>query len=69
MSSKRRIRRRSCTKKVRYATRADAREVAKRLHITTYHCQFCNGWHIGHTKRPPKYFRRKSGAQRITRLR
>jgi len=55
MASKRRIRRKSCTGKVRHPD-----ELAARRHIgalvfrkgerglRAYRCPFCNGWHVGH---------------------
>lgn len=56
MSSKRRIRRKSCTRKIRHATEADAREHIGALvrrkgwtgRMNAYRCPFCNGWHVGH---------------------
>jgi hypothetical protein len=55
MASKRRIRRKQCTGKIRYATKAEATLAAKRqwqykAYYCAYHCLFCNGYHIG---RPP----------------
>jgi hypothetical protein len=59
VSSRRRQRRRSCTRKHRYpsavlaakaAATVQARAAATPLHA--YPCQFCRGWHIGH-HRPP----------------
>lgn len=57
MASKRRIRRRQCSNKKRFATHVLASEAMhslihsgkKRggwLHI--YSCKFCKGWHFGH---------------------
>ena len=59
MSSKRRIRRRSCEGKHRYTTAKDARAAISGLHrrkgdqgyMQAYHCSFCGGFHFGH---PPK---------------
>lgn len=60
MSSKRRIRRNACMRKVRHATQDGARiainVMAKRMggflgYMQTYKCQFCSGWHIGHAKK------------------
>ncbi len=55
MSSKRRIRRKSCKGKVRHESAqhawAHVRALRKRDddRMNTYHCQFCGGWHVGHT--------------------
>lgn len=49
MSSKRRIRRRKCDKKVRHHTAGGAWKVARRREgCAAYHCRFCRGWHVGH---------------------
>lgn len=54
MSSKRRLRRRECERKKRYATpeaaRRDAWRVSQResLQIHAYHCPHCRGYHVGH---------------------
>lgn len=53
MSSKRRIRRRSCEGKKAY-TREEAKDAAARVSrnsgekLVSYRCQFCRRWHIGH---------------------
>lgn len=55
MSSKRRIRRKSCKGKVRHTSleHADAhRHALSRLdgdRMSAYRCRFCGGWHVGHT--------------------
>lgn len=57
MSSKRAIRRRACKGKVRHpeqghahaALRSLVRERGDQGAMTPYRCQFCGGWHIGHT--------------------
>ncbi len=56
MSSKRRIRRKACTGKIRHETQQEA--AGHRSHLirskgyqgllNTYHCKFCGGWHVGH---------------------
>ena len=60
MSSKRRIRRRSCTGKKRYTTAPAAQAaIISSLHprkgcqgyMQVYRCSFCNGYHFGH---PPR---------------
>lgn len=56
MSSKRRIRRKSCTGKVRHESAAAGWAAINSLHrtrgdqgrMTAYRCQFCKGWHVGH---------------------
>jgi rubrerythrin len=60
MSSKRAIRRRACTGKVRHIDAAAAARALFLLNKTkgyqgpmnTYRCRFCGGYHIGH--RPAK---------------
>ena len=54
MSSKRRLRRRSCEGKKAYATAVEAEAAAKRLRgafwtsrYRSYKCQFCGRWHAG----------------------
>lgn len=64
MSSKRHLRRRSCERKIRHATRDAARDalrVAVRRWGSTgffkiYHCSFCNGYHVGHAARQARPF-------------
>jgi len=56
VSSKRAIRRRSCTGKVRHTSQANA-EVARRVMVragraapgtlNAYRCSFCGGYHVG----------------------
>ncbi|MGC4076904.1 MAG: hypothetical protein QM702_07685 [Rubrivivax sp.] len=62
MSSKRRIRRRSCTGKQRFddvdaAQRAISSLIRRRGPqggwLQPYHCQFCRGVHFGHAPRRP----------------
>ena len=55
MASKRRLRRKQCEGKRRYATQAEAQTQADRSRgvdggqcIDPYLCDFCGGWHIGH---------------------
>jgi hypothetical protein len=58
MASKRRIRRRSCESKRRFQTEQEAHRVIAMLHyrgrvrgfLGTYKCQFCGGFHYGHTR-------------------
>lgn len=62
MSSKRRIKRRTCSQKRRYETYEEAwhqvlylyRVQAVQTRRVVYRCQFCNGYHIG---RPDQHFR------------
>ncbi|MDY7027968.1 MAG: hypothetical protein SVR04_06700 [Spirochaetota bacterium] len=56
MSSKRRIRRRSCEGKVRHesleAAKIACREMRRQGEIVRpYHCRFCGGYHVGHYNR------------------
>lgn len=60
MSSKRRVRGRSCTGKVRHASAAGQAAMAGVQQrkgydgpMACYHCSFCSGWHIGHRRRKP----------------
>lgn len=54
MSSKRRLRRRSCEGKVRHESAAGANIARAKLarrdddRMNAYHCRFCGGWHVGH---------------------
>lgn len=57
MSSKRAIRRRSCTGKQRHGTAAEGHAHVHSLRRTkdcarmdVYQCPFCNGFHVGHAK-------------------
>lgn len=60
MSSKRAIRRRSCSSKIRHDDEAAARAHIGHLNRTkgyqgpmnAYRCRFCGGWHVGHGWRP-----------------
>jgi hypothetical protein len=62
MSSKRAVRRRSCTGKVRYVDFAAADWAMHRLlrhegpqdgrRMNVYRCRFCRGFHFGHAPRP-----------------
>lgn len=57
MSSRRRVRARECTGKVKHETEAAARRAlavsARRPKfegtVGVYRCRFCRGWHLGHT--------------------
>ncbi len=56
MASKRRIRRRSCSSKIRYSTEQAAQQAKSdlrsrkpgRISMHYYKCKFCGGFHIGH---------------------
>lgn len=48
MSSKRRLRRRSCGQKNQYP-RNQAMKKAWRLGMRAYRCPFCHNWHVGHS--------------------
>lgn len=66
MSSKRRLRRRQCRNKRRYASESEALRTIAYLNRTErdrpglhpYACQFCKGWHIG---RAMKQFKNRTG--------
>lgn len=55
MASKRRIKRRCCTNKIRYPDKITAKNAVFKLrrkferykYKWFYHCKFCNGYHIG----------------------
>lgn len=60
MASKRHLREKACTGKIRYTTPEQAysaRRSTNRKHYTgpmnVYKCKFCGGYHIGHA---PKFF-------------
>jgi hypothetical protein len=48
MSSKRHIRRKSCTGKRRYVTQQLAIAAKRGRELDPYRCQFCGGFHLGH---------------------
>lgn len=57
MASKRRIRRKQCSNKRRYATRLEAEGTMKEVirkgkkhggWLNVYSCRFCGGFHFGH---------------------
>lgn len=60
MSSKRRIRRKSCEGKKRYDNEAEARKQCnwfwyeRDARLNVYKCKFCGGFHIGHPDRKTK---------------
>ena len=61
MASKRNVRRKACTRKIRYRTIEEAR-VAQRFTTRTkggivdvYWCQFCGGVHVGHARHVDKW--------------
>ena len=64
--TKRKLRRKSCTGKIKYINEEDAERSAKAVHrktghwIEAYHCVFCGAWHIGH---PPRNVRQSIIAQ------
>ncbi len=55
MTSHRRQRYRSCTRKRRYADRAEALAAMHMLidwyRMNAYRCKFCHRWHIGHKRK------------------
>lgn len=54
MASKRRLRRKGCTGKIRHPAESEAAIHAKSLSkaegekMAWYKCKFCKGWHVGH---------------------
>lgn len=69
MSSKRRIRRKVCGKKVRHASHEDAlnhigdlrRKGKAYNYMVPYKCPFCGGFHVGH---PPKHVHKQIMARK-----
>jgi hypothetical protein len=50
-------REKSCGRKIRHATRGGAIAHLKSLgnaQMHAYQCNYCKGWHIGHSNRPGK---------------
>ena len=46
---------RACTSKARFDSRAEARSLARHGRgmsggLDSYHCQRCDGWHLGHRR-------------------
>jgi hypothetical protein len=65
MSSKRQLRRKACTRKRRYQTRQAADIAARRTNnrdgrLVAYKCDFCGGFHVGHSRAARSANRRKS---------
>lgn len=62
MSSLRGVRRRACSRKIKYKTEAEATRAARTVSGRTgewfraYRCSFCGAWHVGH---PPSDIQRK----------
>jgi hypothetical protein len=48
MSSKRRVRRKQCGTKIKYATQAEA-EAHQHGGLRPYRCDYCGKFHLGHT--------------------
>lgn len=65
MSSKRRVRRKSCERKKRYETSAEAGNVLKFYTVGSgyhvYKCDFCGGYHIGRMSAKRKEAARRNG--------
>lgn len=58
MSSKRRLRRKRCERKTRFAEKEGALGAARHTRTATgsgpmsaYECPWCGGWHVGHMSR------------------
>lgn len=44
----------TCERKVRYATKAEAKEAkSNNWTVSAYPCDYCGGWHLGHDRRKP----------------
>ncbi len=61
MASKRNVRRKSCTGKIRHETIGRAKYAVSRLitlgrtrggKVLAYYCKFCGGFHVGHNGEP-----------------
>jgi hypothetical protein len=65
------LRKKSCTRKKRYSSKAEAEEQRMRYHgkeihpllpdmtvYGVYECQFCGGWHVGHRRKFKRRLRR-----------
>lgn len=56
MSSKRRVRRKQCGKKLRHTQKSHAyaelrsRSPRVQKELVVYSCKWCNGYHVGHRK-------------------
>lgn len=67
MSSKRRLRRKACTGKVRHTTAEHARVAIREMaraglpasNLEPYGCAFCSGYHVGHRRGSMRYTGRK----------
>ena len=59
MASKRRVRRKSCTGKVRHKSLQDANCCISKTFgfrdMKAYKCKFCKGFHIGHKPNSKRY--------------
>jgi hypothetical protein len=70
MTSKRRLRRKSCENKIKYNLR-NAIKTKNRLldsgetFITYYKCSFCKNYHIGHTNKKIRQYIRDRRANQI----
>ena len=64
MAPKRRMRRKSCQSKLRFASEQEAKDSMFGLlrkkkvdgHVNVYKCNFCGGFHYGHTPKIVKKF-------------
>jgi hypothetical protein len=64
MASKRQLRKKACTRKRYHATRESAERSARRTNnrdgrLVAYKCNFCDGWHVGHSRAHKAPQRRK----------
>jgi hypothetical protein len=50
VSSKRHFRRKSCTRKRKFADKDAALVAARKLKLDAYYCRFCWHYHIGHRR-------------------
>lgn len=67
MASKRGVRRKACTGKIKYTDKTQAHAVAwvhskqQRTRVGVYMCKFCHTYHVGH---PPRGVRQAIAAKR-----
>jgi hypothetical protein len=63
MSSKRRLRAKSCEGKVRHSTMAGAWIAARKTDekVRPYKCRWCGSYHVGHPTAQAKRVRRQNG--------
>lgn len=57
MASRRAVKRKQCGNKIRFNSQTEAVGIGislmkkKKIHVVSYKCSFCNGWHLGHNRK------------------